>query len=125
MGSSRFPGKLLAPILGRLMLEHVYCRTRMSSIVDEVIVATCDDEIRAAVEAFGGRVLMTSPTHDRGTDRIAEAAQGLGLGPEDVAVNVQGDEPMLHPDMLGLAVDPLAADASIDCTNLMAKDRKR
>src|ERR1700733_6699288 len=90
MGSSRFPGKPLAPILGRPMVEHVYHRTRMSKIVDEVIVATCDNEIREAVESFGGKVAMTSPKHDRGTDRIAEASLALGLSEEDVVVNVQG-----------------------------------
>jgi 3-deoxy-manno-octulosonate cytidylyltransferase (CMP-KDO synthetase) len=120
MASSRFPGKPLAPILGRPMVEHVYWRTAMSSVVDATYVATCDVEIKERVEAFGGRAVMTSPTHERGTDRVAEAAFSLGLAEDDIVVNVQGDEPTLHPDMIGLAVEPLRRDARIGCTNLTA-----
>ena len=71
MGSSRFPGKPLASILGMPMIEHVYRRTAASQVVDSVYVATCDDEIKQAVEAFGGNVIMTSPTHQRASDRVA------------------------------------------------------
>lgn len=91
----------------------------MSPVLSDVFVATCDHEIRVAVEGFGGQAIMTSAAHERGTDRIAEAAATLGLGDNDIAVNVQGDEPLLHPDMLELAVRPLLEDDRLHCTNLM------
>lgn len=116
MGSSRFPGKPLAPILGRPMIEHVYRRTAASKVVDSVYVATCDDEIKAAVEAFGGNVIMTSSAHQRVSDRVAEAAQGLTTA--DIIVMVQGDEPMVVPEMLDAAVAPMVADPNIICVNL-------
>jgi 3-deoxy-manno-octulosonate cytidylyltransferase (CMP-KDO synthetase) len=115
MGSSRFPGKPLAPLLGRPMIEHVYRRVAMSTGLSEVIVATCDDEIRSAVEGFGGRAVMTANTHERASDRIAEAAVGMDA---DVVVMVQGDEPMTHPDMIGEATAPFAGNPSVQCVNL-------
>lgn len=115
MGSSRFPGKPLAPILGRPMIEHVYQRTAASRVVDLVYIATCDDEIKQAVEGFGGNVIMTSPAHQRASDRVAEAALGMAV---DIVVMVQGDEPMVVPEMLDAAVEPMLADASIQCVNL-------
>src|SRR6266852_517941 len=91
MGSSRFPGKPLAEICGRPMIEHVYRRCRMNLSLDGVYIATCDREIAAATEAFGGTAVMTSPSHQRASDRVAEAA---GRMDADVIVMVQGDEPM-------------------------------
>ncbi|MCH8238093.1 MAG: 3-deoxy-manno-octulosonate cytidylyltransferase [Proteobacteria bacterium] len=115
MGSSRFPGKPLAPILGRPMIEHVYKRTAMSSVLDGVYIATCDREIMAATQAFGGNAIMTADTHERASDRTAEAAADLDA---DVVVMVQGDEPMLHPDMIGESVAPYESDPDIPCINL-------
>jgi 3-deoxy-manno-octulosonate cytidylyltransferase (CMP-KDO synthetase) len=115
MGSSRFPGKPIAPLMGRPMIEHVYHRVAMSKMLSDVIVATCDDEIRRAVEGFGGKAVMTADTHERASDRIAEAAKGLDA---DVIVMVQGDEPMTHPDMIDEAVTPFTHDAGIHCVNL-------
>ena len=115
MGSSRFPGKPLAPILGRSMIEHVYRRTAMCQSLDEVFVATCDEEIRQAVEAFGGKVIMTSAAHQRASDRIAEAAESLAA---DIVVMIQGDEPMVVPEMIDAAVAPMVNDPSINCVNL-------
>jgi 3-deoxy-manno-octulosonate cytidylyltransferase (CMP-KDO synthetase) len=115
MGSSRFPGKPIAPLMGRPMIEHVYHRVAMSKMLSDVIVATCDDEIRRAVEGFGGKAVMTADTHERASDRIAEAAKGLDA---DVIVMVQGDEPMTHPDMIDEAVTPFIHDAGIHCVNL-------
>jgi 3-deoxy-manno-octulosonate cytidylyltransferase (CMP-KDO synthetase) len=116
MASSRFPGKPLAKICGLSMIEHVYRRARMSRSLSGVYVATCDLEIKRAVEAFGGQAVMTSPKHERGTDRVAEAAKRLSA---DVVVNIQGDEPLLHPDMIGLAVRPLSQDKTLGCVNLL------
>src|ERR1700730_7884493 len=77
MGSSRFGGKPLAPLLGRPMIEHVVRRATMCDLLDAVYVATCDTEIRGAVEGFGGAVIMTSAGHERASDRVAEAVEVL------------------------------------------------
>ena len=117
MGSSRFPGKPLAPILGRPMIEHVYRRASLSSLPDAVYVATPDDEIAEAVAAFGGDAIMTSPKHERASDRVAEAVQNRDID-ADVVINLQGDEPLVHPDMLELAARPLLDDPAIVVANL-------
>jgi 3-deoxy-manno-octulosonate cytidylyltransferase (CMP-KDO synthetase) len=119
MGSTRFPGKPIAPILGLPMIEHVYRRTAMSAKLSDVYVATCDPEIKAAAEAFGGKAIMTSALHERASDRVAEAAAGLNA---DVIVMVQGDEPMVTPEMIDDAVSPfLNGDQHISCVNLTAR----
>ena len=115
MGSSRFPGKPLAPILGRPMIEHVYKRTALSPALAAVYMATCDGEIKEATEAFGGQTIMTADTHERASDRTAEAVANLDA---DVVVMVQGDEPMLHPDMIGESVKPYETEPDIPCINL-------
>jgi len=97
------------------MIEHVYKRTAMSTSIDMTFVATCDEEIKDAVEQFGGNVIMTSSSHQRASDRIAEAAEGLDA---DIVVMVQGDEPMVVPEMLDAAVAPMLEDSSILCVNL-------
>ena len=115
MNSSRFPGKPLAPLLGRPMLEHVLRRAEMCEQLDAIYVATCDEEIRDAVEALGGNVLMTSAAHERASDRVAEAAERVEA---DIVVMIQGDEPMITPRMIASAVAPMLADSSIQCVNL-------
>lgn len=120
MGSSRFPGKPLAPLWGRPMIEHVYARTAACPLLDEVLIATCDEEIARAAAGFGAKAVMTSPAHQRATDRVAEASAD---DPADVIVMVQGDEPMIHPDMIAAAVAPLLADHDIGCVNLAAAIR--
>src|SRR5919199_561345 len=92
-GATRFPGKPLALIAGKPMVEHVYRRCIQSEAFDRVLVATEDERIRAAVRAFGGEAVMTSPNCATGTDRVAEVARSL----EHVGafVNVQGDEPLV------------------------------
>lgn len=115
MGSSRFPGKPLAPLLGRTMIEHVYRRTAMSAALDAVYIATCDTEIMDAVAAFGGKAIMTADTHERASDRVAEAAEQLDA---DVIVMVQGDEPMIIPEMIDAAIEPFQNDETVQCVNL-------
>lgn len=115
MGSSRFPGKPLTPILGKPMIEHVYQRVALCEQLDETIVATCDEEIRDAAERFGAPVIMTSDTHERASDRVAEAARTIDA---DLVVMVQGDEPMIYPDMIDAAVAPFLEDDSVGCVNL-------
>lgn len=116
MSASRFPGKPLALIHGRPMVEHVFRRAWMSKTMNNVVVATCDEAIQKAVEGFGGTVVMTADTHVRATDRVAEAARKLDA---DVVVNIQGDEPMLRPEMLDLLCAPLLEDPTLPCSNLM------
>lgn len=115
MGSTRFPGKPLAPICGRPMLEHVYCRTRACGLLEDVIVATCDEGIARAAAAFGARVVMTSDKHERASDRVAEVA---GHVPADIIVMVQGDEPLIRPELIEAAVAPMLVDETIACVNL-------
>jgi len=120
MASSRFPGKPLAPILGLPMIEHVYRRCALSRTLDAVYVATCDREIADAVKGFGGEAVMTSACHERCTDRVAEAATDI---PGEIIVIIQGDEPMVRPEMIDAAVGPLRTDRSILCVNLMSAIR--
>jgi 3-deoxy-manno-octulosonate cytidylyltransferase (CMP-KDO synthetase) len=95
--SSRLPGKPLAPLAGRPLIEHVYRRVSRVPEVSRVLVAADDDRVAAAVEGFGGACVMTDTGHRSGTDRLAEVARGLSC---DIVVNVQGDEPLLEPDMV-------------------------
>jgi len=118
MGSSRFPGKPLAPICGKPMIEHVYKRSAMSKTLDELYVATCDSEIYDTVIKFGGKAIMTSDCHERCTDRIAEAVDNIEA---DIIVNIQGDEPLILPEMIDQALNPLIEDETILCSNLMAE----
>jgi 3-deoxy-manno-octulosonate cytidylyltransferase (CMP-KDO synthetase) len=110
-GSTRFPGKALALIQGKPMIQWVYERTKRSKLIDRVLVATDDDRIMRAVADFGGEAVMTSQDHPTGTDRIAEVARGLKNC--DIVVNVQGDEPLIEPAMIDEAIRPLVADAAI------------
>src|ERR1041384_6009801 len=116
MGSSRFPGKPLAPLRGLPVVEHVFRRARLCDQLDEVYVATCDDEIRAVAQSFDAKVIMTSATHERATDRVAEAAEHFQA---DIIVMIQGDEPMITPEMIAASLAPLRSDRSIGCVNLV------
>ena len=119
MGSTRFPGKPLAPILGRPMIEHVYRRTAMCPVLDDVFVATCDQQIMDAVNTFGGKAIITSSSHQRASDRVAEAAENFSA---DIIIMVQGDEPMTYPEMIEASVAPLCnGDEQIACVNLTAR----
>ena len=95
--SSRLPGKPLLRETGKYLIQHVYEQASQARNIDKVIVATDDSRIVAAVESFGGYVLMTSPDHASGTDRVAEVAHGLDA---DVIVNLQGDEPLIEPSAI-------------------------
>lgn len=95
--STRFPGKPLADMKGKTMIQRVY--EQVQKVLDNVYVATDDDRIQAAVEAFGGNVVMTSTDHRSGTDRCQEAYSRIGKG-YDIVVNIQGDEPFIHPEQI-------------------------
>lgn len=95
--STRFPGKPLAVLGGKTVIQRVY--EQATSVLDEAWVATDDDRIYQAVEAFGGRAVMTRPDHKSGTDRIEEAAERIGTD-ADVIINIQGDEPFIQPSQI-------------------------
>ena len=108
--STRFPGKPLADLCGKPMIQWVYERSSGCDLVDRVVVATDDRRIADAVSGFGGESVMTRADHPTGTDRLAEVARQLE---DDLVVNVQGDEPLIDPAMIEAAVAPLLADPSI------------
>jgi 3-deoxy-manno-octulosonate cytidylyltransferase (CMP-KDO synthetase) len=113
--STRLPGKILADIAGKPMIEHVYRRAAAAARVHAVIVATDDERIAAAVRSFGGAALMTRADHVSGTDRIAEIVSQL---PCVAVVNVQGDEPLIEPGTIDAAIAPLLADTAVEMTTL-------
>lgn len=117
MASSRFPGKPIVKILDLPMIEHVRRRACLSSEVDDVYVATCDDEIFEAVNRHGGHALMTANTHERCTDRVEEAAKELE---HDIIVIIQGDEPLFEPVVLEILLKPMQEDKNCYCTNLLS-----
>ena len=100
------------------MVQHVYERAARAGLVSEVIVATDDERIAAAVKAFGGRVEMTAQTHETGTDRLAEVTARID---SDIIVNVQGDEPLIEPAMIDEAIRPLTLDSSIKMGTLKTR----
>jgi len=118
MGSTRFPGKPLASIRGVPMLEHVYRRSQACSILSEIVIATCDDVIVRAAATFGARAVMTSADHARASDRVAEA---VAQDDADIVVMIQGDEPLILPEMIEAAVEPMLRDTSIHCVNLAGR----
>ena len=99
-GSTRFPGKPLALIKGKPMIQWVYEHVSEVTEISEVYVATDDQRIFDAVNGFGGKALMTSDKHTCGTDRLAECADILSLSPEDIVLNIQGDEPLIKKEMV-------------------------
>lgn len=124
MASSRLPGKPLAKIRSIPMIGHVYFRCKMSKIMQEVYIATCDEEIHRYAESIGAKCIMTADTHERATDRTAEAMLNIEeqTGQKtDIIVMIQGDEPMVYPDMIDMAIAPLEKEAKLQVTNLMAE----
>lgn len=114
-GSTRLDGKPLADICGKPMIQWVYEQVESCPVIDGVVVATDDRRIRDAVAAFGGASVMTSASHTSGTDRIAEAAASVDA---DIIVNVQGDEPLIEPEMISQAVRPLIDDPQLRMSTL-------
>jgi 3-deoxy-manno-octulosonate cytidylyltransferase (CMP-KDO synthetase) len=118
--SARFPGKPLASIAGRPMIQYVVEGVRRARNVSRVVVATEDQRIKTAVEAFGGEAIITRPDHRTGTDRVAEVATHVSA---DIYVNVQGDEPLIDPRSVDAVVDEMVEDDSIQvgtpCTAIL------
>lgn len=113
--STRLEGKVLLDIAGKPMIQHVYERSSQSTLLAEVYVATDDPRILSAVERFGGKAHLTSPLHPSGTDRVAELAAKLEA---DIVVNIQGDEPLISPQMIESAILPLLGDSSVQMSTL-------
>lgn len=109
--STRLPGKSLIPLLGKPLVQWVYERAAQATRLDRILVATDDQRIAEVVTGFGGEVVMTRADHPSGTDRIAEAVAGLS---PDVVVNIQGDEPLISPDLIDQLAESLVADPSLD-----------
>lgn len=110
--STRFPGKPLHSLCGKPLLQHVYERARKCSQLAEVVIATDDERIATTAEGFGASVVMTSPSHPTGTDRIAEAAAQFPTASH--FINIQGDEPLIEPSLVDELATTLAGDESID-----------
>lgn len=123
MGSSRFPGKPLREIAGIPMVGHCYFRSAMSQRLDQVYIATCDQEIVDYANSIGATAIMTSESHQRASDRTAEALlkiEAMTGRRADIVVMIQGDEPMLRPGMIDEAVQPMLDDPDLQVINLMA-----
>tara|TARA_B000000532_G_scaffold243868_1_gene241271 strand:- start:10316 stop:11092 length:777 start_codon:yes stop_codon:yes gene_type:complete len=123
MGSSRYPGKPMAKIHGVPMIGHCYHRTKLCNDLMDTYVATCDDEIHDYIISIGGKSIMTSDIHERATDRTAEAMLKIEemIGEcIDIVVMVQGDEPMVTPEMISQSLAPFRKNQSIKVVNLMA-----
>ena len=124
MGSSRYPGKPMAKIHGVPMIGHCYHRTKLCNDLMDTFVATCDDEIHDYIISIGGKSIMTSDIHERATDRTAEAMLKIEemIGESiDIVVMVQGDEPMVTPEMISQSLAPFKENQSIKVVNLMAR----
>lgn len=123
LASSRFPNKPMADILGMPMIGHCYKRSKLSTLLKEVYVATCDEEIADYIQSIGGKAVMTANTHERASDRTAEALLKIEAQTNekiDIVVLLQGDEPMVTPEMIQAAVQPLIENKSIKISNLYA-----
>lgn len=120
--SSRLPNKALVDILGLPMIVHVFKRCLLAKSLDSVYVATDNIKIKEVVESYGGKVIMTSAAHQTGTDRIAEAAQGIDA---DIIVNVQGDEALVNPEYIDKAVDSLVNSSRADVAILVNPFNKK
>lgn len=117
--STRLPGKPLSMINGKPMIQRVYERAVQARLPQEVVVATDHEAVYKAVEGFGGRAMMTSPDHPSGTDRLAEVA--LNYPDIDVIVNVQGDEPMIPPEVIDRLAECFDHDPELDMATLKVK----
>ncbi len=117
-GSTRFPGKALADLAGKPMIQHVYERTVRATHISDVIIATDDERIANAVRRFGGNFVMTSTDHETGTDRLAEVARKIE---SNIVVNVQGDEPLIEPAMIDQAVEPFLSDPKLEMGTLKCR----
>ena len=116
--STRLPGKPLADIVGKPMIQHVYERSAQATIPQQVVVATDDEKVFQAVQQFGGKVVMTSSDHQTGTDRLAEVASKYAE--VDVIINVQGDEPLIDPKVIDELAQEFLNDTALQMASVMS-----
>ena len=124
MGSSRFPNKPMAKIMGMSMIGHVYHRSMLAKYLDDIWVATCDEEIFDYIKSIGGNAVMTADSHERASERVAEALVEIEKERNvtvDYALMIQGDEPMLDPEMLEQLAAACLQSPEIDVVNLMSR----
>ncbi|MCK4994062.1 MAG: 3-deoxy-manno-octulosonate cytidylyltransferase [Candidatus Omnitrophica bacterium] len=114
-GSTRLTAKALADILGKPMIQHIYEKAKEASVLDEVIVATDDDRIKEVVDSFGGKAVLTSKEHTSGTERLTEVVFDMDV---QVIVNIQGDEPLIHPAMINDVAYALLEDQKLVMSTL-------
>lgn len=121
--STRFEGKPLVEICGKTMIQRVYEQAQKAKMIDEIYIATDDERIRTKAESFGAKVIMTSPEHVSGTDRIAEAIGNIDC---DIVINVQGDEPLINPEVLNALATAMIREPDIPMATLIIsiKDMK-
>ena len=122
MGSSRFPGKPVKLIKGKPMIWHVWQRSKLSGVLDDLVIATCDKEIKEVAESFGAKVIMTSSKHTRANDRVAEASRKV---PCRVVLNIQGDEPVLNPQLIRDVVRMIKRRQDVQVVNPVAELKTR
>lgn len=116
--SSRFEGKVLVDINGKPMVQHVWERAKQSKLLDDLIVACDDERVFKAVEDFGGKAILTAREHTSGTERITEIVNPLDV---KIVVNIQGDEPMIHPSMIDGVAEALLEDDTLDVATVIKK----
>lgn len=117
--SNRFPGKPLAKIGSKPMIQHVVERAQAVEMLSKVVVATDDERIAKCVESFGGEFVMTRADHVSGSDRLAEAAEILKISEHDVVVNIQGDQPLFPPEVVEQVARPLLEDPALPMSTLI------
>ncbi|NQT98142.1 MAG: 3-deoxy-manno-octulosonate cytidylyltransferase [Candidatus Marinimicrobia bacterium] len=118
LGSTRFPGKILASLAGKPMVMHVYERAKQAARLDDVLIAVDDDQVKTILKRFGANVVMTSADHESGTDRVAEAVAGIEA---DIVVNIQADEPMLEPAVID-ALIAVFDDKNVNMATVVSRD---
>ena len=116
--STRFQGKVLADILGKPMIQHVWERAKQALLLDDLIIACDDERVANAAGEFGAKVILTAKAHASGTDRIVEVVNPIDV---KIIINIQGDEPLIHPAMIDSIAQALLDDSSISMATLMKK----
>ncbi|MBN1912968.1 MAG: 3-deoxy-manno-octulosonate cytidylyltransferase, partial [Candidatus Omnitrophica bacterium] len=116
--STRLPGKVLVNILGKPMVQHVWERARRASLLDDLIIACDDDLVAEAAKGFGAKVVMTAKEHQTGSDRICEAVNPIDT---KIVINIQGDEPLIHPSMIDAVAQALLDDPKLSVSTIMKK----
>jgi 3-deoxy-manno-octulosonate cytidylyltransferase (CMP-KDO synthetase) len=115
--SARLPGKPLLDIAGKPMIQHVYERAKESG-AESVVIATDSDEVAAVAEGFGAKVCMTLPEHQSGTERLSEAVEALEYDDDEIIVNVQGDEPLINPDLISQVARDLSEHETVKVASI-------